>query len=465
MSTPVSPPVLKDKYSRFPLSNQRKLTVAGHWLGSMLPVLVVIASGLLVFREAVVSSIASTPHPELVYAILGTFLLGVLLTCITLYRYTMEGNLVYRWTHAHPKQRQWLLSGLRWQTYLLPIFEIMLGQRRLSSGSRQSVIEQEIAAVNERFNDRLALPHYLAGALVGLGLVGTFVGLLGTLEDLGKLFGALVQTGSTDANPTEIFADMVRRLQDPMRGMGTAFVASLYGLLGSLVLGLQILAVGKISHGLINQLHVTVRRAEMVMADAEQEQASRPQAFQATSNAKQENAWNELHALLRLQQERQQHETDLLRREVLSVIQTSQALTEKILGQVSNASKDTLFEQTKRWEELGTLFRTQLEQNHHETQLLRREIFSVTQTSQSLAIAVRESIQADERYRQSVPRTTYWQEAWVKVQAYLQRSNTDHTLNELSRITKQQSHLLGDISTTLQNIEQRLRSQLDTPFN
>ena len=93
------------------------------------------------------------------------------------------------------------------------------------------------------------------------------MGLLGTLEDLGKLFGALVQTSNANANPVDIFSDMVRRLQDPMRGMGTAFVASLYGLLGSLVLGLQILAVGKIGHALINQVHMLVRRAEILEQD------------------------------------------------------------------------------------------------------------------------------------------------------------------------------------------------------
>lgn len=433
MSSHHEPSVHNHKHERFPLSAGRLLTVMGHWLGSTLPVWVVVTCGLLVFRQAVVSSVASTPHPELVYAIGGTFFLGVLLTCITLYRFTIEGNLVYRWTHAYPKQRQRLLSSLRWQTYLLPLFEIMLGQRRLSNVSMQAVIEQEIAAVSARFNDRLALPHYLAGALVGLGLVGTFVGLLGTLEDLGKLFGALVETGSATTNPAEIFSDMVRRLQDPMRGMGTAFVASLYGLLGSLVLGLQILAVGKISHGLINQLHVTVRRAEMVAIDAEQSHISR-----SAAHVSHHNTWTDLHAL-----------------------------TEKILAQVQavNETKDTPSEKNKNWEELDSLLLAHLKQNHHETHILRREIFNLTQTTQSLAMAVRESIQADDHYRKSVPRTTYWQEAWVKVQAYLQRSNTDQTLSELSRISRQQSHLLTDISSSLQNIEQRMRTPFDTSIH
>lgn len=451
MSLTKSPPVLTKQFIHHPLSNDRKLKVFGYWLGSLSPAVLVVASALLVFRDSVVSSIASTPHPELVYAILGTFLLGVVLTSLTLYRYTMEGNLIHHWSNIRAPQRERLLISLEWKSYLLPLFEILQGERHLSAGSRQAVIEQEIVAVNDRFNDRLSLPNYLAGALVGLGLVGTFVGLLGTLEDLGKLFGALVQTGSANTNPVDIFSDMVRRLQDPMRGMGTAFVASLYGLLGSLILGLQILAVGKIGRGLIHQLHVLVRRSEMVSPDVIQQSVSGNHET-VNSLGKQIQAWDELHGLLRLQHQQQQKENDSLRREVLHVTQNNQVITEKILDQVSNASRSTLDEQTKRWQEMVSTFRAQLEQSHSETQLLRSEIFKVTQICQSLAIAVRESLSAEERFREAVPRTSYWQEAWVKVQDYLQRSNSDQTLNELSRISKQNIERLNDISATLEAI-------------
>lgn len=437
------------------LSPERKLKILGHWFGSLLPAMVVVGSGLLVFQEAVTTSVASTPHPELVYAILGTFLVGVFLTCLTLYRYTMEGNLMHRWSRVSNEQREALLSSLSWKTYLQPVFEIMLGKRRLDAGNRQSVLEQEITAVNDRFNDRLALPNYLAGALVGLGLVGTFVGLLGTLEDLGKLFGALVQTGSASSNPAEIFSDMVRRLQDPMRGMGTAFVASLYGLLGSLILGLQILAVGKIGHGLIHQLHVVVRREDIT--DAYEFIHSKEVADTrdvAIWNIKQIQAWNELHKTLRSHYEHQEIETNVLRQEVLGMFQNSQTLTEKILNQVATTSKKTVDEQNKRWEDMGVLIRTHLEQNQNETQLLRHEILKVTQTCQSMANALRDGLSAEERFRQEVPRTSYWQEAWMNVQTYLQRSKTDQGLQELSHIVKLQSQILKEIATQLKELRE-----------
>lgn len=473
------PPTLTKKHKSNALSLQRKLTVLGHWVGSLMPAFVVVFAAVFLFRQAVVSSIASTPHPELVFVILGAFLIGVVLTSITLYRYTIEGNLVSLWGQTHPSRRKQLISQMGWQSYLLPMYQIMLGDRPLNSGTRQAVVEQEINAVNERFNDRLSLPQYLSGALVGLGLVGTFVGLLGTLEDLGKLFGALVQTSNANANPVDIFSDMVRRLQDPMRGMGTAFVASLYGLLGSLVLGLQILAVGKIGHALINQVHMLVRRAEILeqddsLTDENKQSLANPlewqivkQSLLATQRAHQEQSkqWGELNTLIRAQQEALQKESRALRMEVLSVIQTSKALTEEVSRKTSQVSQDALIEQCRRNDALHQLIQQHQDQSHHETQLLRREIVSVTESTQTLIAAVRESIKAEDRYRQSVPRTSYWQDAWIKVQAYLQRSNTDQSIADLYRITTAQHHTLAEIANTLHRIDQRLVTHLVSQFS
>jgi hypothetical protein len=82
----------------------------------------------------------------------------------------------------------------------------------------------------------------LGGALIGLGLVGTFIGLLGTLDELGNLFSALMGNSSAGATQADMFKDMLQKLQAPMRGMGTAFVASLYGLMGSLLLGMVVMS-------------------------------------------------------------------------------------------------------------------------------------------------------------------------------------------------------------------------------
>ena len=255
---------------------------------------------------------------------------------------------MFLWLHAAEINRYQLIKKLKWQTYFMPIYQIFLSYRTRQQKSQQAIIEQEMDAIQERLNDRLVLPQYLSGALVGLGLVGTFIGLLGTLEDLGKLFGALVQTSSTNANPAEIFTDMVRRLQDPMRGMGTAFVASLYGLFGSLLLGLQILAVEKVGHSLSNQLRALIRHAEA---------AEERKTF---TEIEEQNVGQEFHV-----------------RAIHQIVETARAAQ---------------IEQAKRWQELNTLVQRQQEVNHEETKALRREIFGISESNRVLSLSMREGL-------------------------------------------------------------------------
>ncbi len=388
--------ILESKFTYSPF------TLFGYWVASLLPVVLVVTIALAYFRHAVLASIATTPHPELVYAILGTFFVGVVLTSVTLYRYSIEVNLMRRWWKTPANDRAEFVSGQCGGSYFMPLYQIMLGNKEHQESVQTVTLEQEMTAIADRLKDRLALPNYLSGALVGLGLVGTFVGLLGTLEDLGKLFGALVQTSSANTNPTELFADMVGRLQEPMRGMGTAFVASLYGLLGSLLLGLQILAVGKVEFGLYTQMHRMVRGKET------DDRVASPLSVKSQS--------------LQDTQVFLQQSTDQWL-----------ALSEKIQQQQASAAKDNA--------------------------TLRAEIFTMVQACQVLTQSVRESTEADHRYRQTVPKTTYWQEAWIKVQAYLQRSNTDQALTELIRATNSQQRILIDMSSTLIRIEQKLAVQ------
>jgi hypothetical protein len=328
--------------------HERRVLLLQQWASALLPVGLVLISGWMFFRQAIIKSIAATPHPELIYIILGTLITGIVLTTAALYRYSIEGNLMLLWLHAAEKNRYQLIKQLKWRTYFMPIYQIFLQHRTLQQKTQQAIIEQEMDAIQERLNDRLVLPQYLSGALVGLGLVGTFIGLLGTLEDLGKLFGALVQTSSTNANPAEIFTDMVRRLQDPMRGMGTAFVASLYGLFGSLLLGLQILAVEKVGHSLRNQLHALVRQAEA----AEEKNLS--------TDMKEQNIDQEFHV--------------------------------RAIQQIVETARTAQIEQAKRWGELNALVQRQQQVNHEETKALRREIFGISESNRILSLSISEGL-------------------------------------------------------------------------
>jgi hypothetical protein len=70
--------------------------------------------------------------------------------------------------------------------------------------------------------------------LIFLGLLGTFWGLLGTITAVGNVILNLSIDGG-DFN--KIFGELQAGLLEPLKGMGTAFSSSLFGLGGSLVLG------------------------------------------------------------------------------------------------------------------------------------------------------------------------------------------------------------------------------------
>lgn len=455
----------------------RYYQIVGQWTAAMLPAVVVVGGALSVFRVAVVKSIASTPHPELVYAILAAFFIGVLLTCSTLWRYTQEANLIERWLKVPFEARESLVSRLS-HSYVMPVYEILLGKRVVLGEVRQSVLEQEIANVRAHLDDRLALPHYLAGALVGLGLVGTFVGLLGTLDDLGKLFGALANTDSSaNANPADIFADMVRRLQDPMRGMGTAFVASLYGLLGSLVLGLQILVVGRIGHNLSSELHSILRDDPQAQAQAVHAPVATVTSTPAVAATEPGMAVHTLEQVLQAAQREQaeqwqqmlakllEHQESRLLASHTAQSEQSMALQQLIrqMRQQHDHQVDVLHalqkEQAQLWQEASEHMRQQFERSQQETQELKRQVQTMVDATQALALAVRHNGEAEARFRNSVPRTHYWQDAWAKVQTYLQRSANDQAINDMVEVSREQTRVLNRLSDTLLDMDRRMAQQ------
>jgi len=101
---------------------------------------------------------------------------------------------------------------------------------RLSALSLRTVLE----GIRAHLEESREISRYMIGLVVFLGLLGTFWGLLGTIAAVGGAIGGL-QVGTKDF--AMIFETLKAGLQGPLRGMGTAFSSSLFGLGSSLVLG------------------------------------------------------------------------------------------------------------------------------------------------------------------------------------------------------------------------------------
>jgi len=96
--------------------------------------------------------------------------------------------------------------------------------------------------VLSRLDESREISRYLIGLLIFLGLLGTFWGLLETVNAVALTISSLeISTG--DVN--QAFSGLKSGLQSPLSGMGTAFSSSLFGLAGSLVLGFLDLQAGQ----------------------------------------------------------------------------------------------------------------------------------------------------------------------------------------------------------------------------
>ena len=106
-------------------------------------------------------------------------------------------------------------------------------------------------SVASRLEEQRETTRYLVGLLIFLGLLGTFWGLLQTVSTVGNTIGALDTSASDNVM---LFDQLKEGLAGPLKGMGTAFSASMFGLSGSLILGFLDLQAGHAQGRFYNEL-------------------------------------------------------------------------------------------------------------------------------------------------------------------------------------------------------------------
>lgn len=86
--------------------------------------------------------------------------------------------------------------------------------------------------LGQRIAERRKAVTFIGGMLVMMGLIGTYIGLLHTVNEVGNVMKSMSNIGSDDASGMSNF---VGALASPLQGMGLAFSASLFGISGSLL--------------------------------------------------------------------------------------------------------------------------------------------------------------------------------------------------------------------------------------
>lgn len=123
------------------------------------------------------------------------------------------------------------------------------GQDRftLSAPAMRSLLD----SLASRLDESRELSRYMTGLLIFLGLLGTFWGLLLTVASVSEVISGM-SIGSGDLNA--LFEQLKSGLGKPLRGMGTAFSSSMFGLAGALVLGFLDLTAGQAQNRFFNEL-------------------------------------------------------------------------------------------------------------------------------------------------------------------------------------------------------------------
>ena len=107
------------------------------------------------------------------------------------------------------------------------------------------VARSMVNIANNRFEERRIRISYFVSLLIYLGLLGTFIGLSITVGSISGLISNLAMGLSGEQDLTETLVILIKHLEEPLAGMGTAFGTSLTGLSCSVVLGALAMSVNK----------------------------------------------------------------------------------------------------------------------------------------------------------------------------------------------------------------------------
>jgi len=182
---------------------------------------------------------------------LNSFILGVLAVgALYLFWQVIQLNSDISWVENFRTGGKSVSSA---QPRLLAPMSAMLrdktgGKLSLSASAMRSLLD----GIQSRLDESREISRYLTGLLIFLGLLGTFWGLLNTIDSVAAAIKGM-KVG-TNGDPASMFESLKQSLEGPLSGMGIAFSASLFGLSGSLLLGYLDLRAGQAQARFFNEL-------------------------------------------------------------------------------------------------------------------------------------------------------------------------------------------------------------------
>lgn len=193
----------------------------------------------LPLRDAFMSNVAING------LIVGVLLLGILYNFRQVLRLGSEVTWIGNFRDARSEED--LSNPPRLLAPMASMLRDRKGRFTLSAPASRALLD----GIAARLDEGRDLSRYTIGLLVFLGLLGTFWGLLQTVGSIGEVIrGIAVDSGDIGT----VFGTLKAGLEQPLRGMGTAFSSSLFGLGGSLILGFLDLQAGQALNRFFNEL-------------------------------------------------------------------------------------------------------------------------------------------------------------------------------------------------------------------
>ena len=189
-----------------------------------------------------------------------TFIHNIELNCTILLMFFIGTVIALKNIISLHKEQNWLInflnnkkSSIKFEPNFLNDFK----ELRHDDFFFEDKIKECINKVIEKLDTERELLKYIISLLIFLGLIGTFWGLLKTIDSVGLTIKNL---SIDEANIVTNFMNLKNGLNEPLSGMGTAFSSSLFGLTGSLCLGLIDLLTGRAQNDFITALEKKVIR-------------------------------------------------------------------------------------------------------------------------------------------------------------------------------------------------------------
>lgn len=206
----------------------------------------------------VVYGVAALVSPQLARFFLANPLINGVIVAVEIFGVFWNMRQVYRlypevaWVEEFRRNRQ-KLEQARPPVLLAPMARMLHGradgERRITlSGQALHTI---LDGISSRLDESRELSRYITGVMIFLGLLGTFWGLLHTVNSVAEVINGMNLAGG-DVNA--MFAQLKNGLAGPLAGMGTAFSASMFGLSGALILGFLDLTAGQAMNRFFNEL-------------------------------------------------------------------------------------------------------------------------------------------------------------------------------------------------------------------